>query len=115
MTLEINELQITLKYSFRALIIFEEITGKSMTVPETLKDIMIFFYSIILSSAKGELQNWTWDDFVDYLDDNPDKIIEFTTWLKAVLETQNQITEKHSKEVESKSPKKVRSTRSKTV
>ena len=95
-----------MKYSFRSLIIFEEITGKTMTVPDTLKDILILFYSIILSSAKGSLQDFTWDMFMDWLDENPEITIEFTQWLKDVLEAQNSITEKHSKGVEKKTRRK---------
>jgi hypothetical protein len=60
-----------MKYSFRSLIIFEEITSKTLTVPESLKDILILFYSVILASAKGSLQDWTWDNFMDWLDENP--------------------------------------------
>lgn len=102
----IKDQEITLKYSFRALIIFEEITSKTLTVPESLKDILILFYSVILASAKGSLQDWTWDNFMDWLDENPEITIEFTQWLKDVLETQNGITEKHSKDVEKKTRRK---------
>ena len=106
MIVNVKDQEITLKYSFRSLIIFEEITGKTLTVPESLKDILILFYSVILSSAKGSLQDWTWDNFMDWLDENPEITIEFTNWLKDVLETQNGITEKHSKEVEKKTRRK---------
>lgn len=106
MKINIKDHEIELKYSFRALIIFEEITGKTMTTPDTLKDILILFYSIVLASAKGSLQDWTWDNFMDWLDENPEITIEFTQWLKDVLETQNNITEKHSKGVEKKTRRK---------
>ena len=106
MKINIKDQEIEMKYSFRSLIIFEEITGKTMTVPDTLKDILILFYSIILSSAKGSLQDFTWDMFMDWLDENPEITIEFTQWLKDVLEAQNSITEKHSKGVEKKTRRK---------
>jgi len=106
MKINIKDQEVELKYSFRALIIFEEITSKTLTVPESLKDILILFYSVILASAKGSLQDWTWDNFMDWLDDNPEITIEFTQWLKDVLETQNGITEKHSKDVEKKTRRK---------
>lgn len=106
MKVNIKDQEITLKYSFRSLIIFEEITGKTLTVPESLKDILILFYSVILASAKGSLQDWTWDNFMDWLDENPEITVEFTNWLKDVLETQNGITEKHSKDVEKKTRRK---------
>lgn len=110
----IKDQEITLKYSFRALIVYEQIMGETLTVPETLQQILVLFYSIVLASSKGTLQDWTWDNFIDWLDDNPEKTVEFTQWLKDVLETQNNITEKNAKEVEKKTRRKS-STRSKTV
>lgn len=109
----IKDQEITLKYSFRALIIYEEIMGETLTVPQSLKEILVLFYSIVL--ANSETKDITYDDFIDWLDDNPEKSVEFTNWLKDVLEAQNKVTEKHAKEVEAKTPKKARSTRSKTV
>lgn len=111
MTVTIKEQEVTLKYGFRALVVYEEIMGTTLTTPESLKEILVLFYSIILASAKGSLQDFTWDDFMDWLDDNPTMSIEFTQWLKNVLEQQNTITEKHSKDVEKKTSK--RSTRNK--
>ena len=105
----IKDQEIELKYSFRSLIVYEEIMGETLTVPQTLKEILVLFYSVILSSAKGSLQDFTWDNFIDWLDDNPGKTVEFSNWLKDVLEAQNNITEKHSKDVEKKTSK--RSTR----
>jgi hypothetical protein len=52
--------------------------GETLTVPETLQQILVLFYSIVLASSKGTLQDWTWDNFIDWLDDNPEKTVEFT-------------------------------------
>ena len=106
MTITIKDQEITLKYGFRALVIYEEIMGETLTVPESLKEILVLFYSIVLSSSKGALQDFTWDDFMDWLDDNPTMTIDFTQWLKNVLEAQNMITEKHAKDVEKKTRRK---------
>lgn len=109
----IKDQEITLKYGFRALVIYEEIMNETLTTPQSLKEILVLFYSIILASAKGTLQDFTWDNFMDYLDENPQLTVEFTQWLKDVLETQNNITEKHSKDVEKKTSKSsTRKTRS---
>ena len=113
MKVNIKDQEITLKYGFRALVIYEEIMGETLTVPESLKEILVLFYSIVLSSSKGALQDFTWDDFMDWLDDNPTMTIDFTQWLKNVLEAQNMITEKHAKDVEKKTRRKS-STRNKT-
>lgn len=101
----IKDQEITLKYGFRALVIYEEIMNETLTTPKSLKEILVLFYSIILASAKGTLQDFTWDNFMDYLDENPELTVQFTQWLKDVLETQNNITEKHSKDVEKKTSK----------
>ena len=85
--------------------------GETLTVPETLKQILVLFYCIVTTSAKPKIQDFTWDKFMDWLDDNPGVSVEFTEWLKDVLEAQSKITEKHSKAVEKKTSK--RSTRSK--
>lgn len=106
MKINIKDHEIELKYSFRSLIVYEEIMGETLTVPESLKEILVLFYSIVLSSSKGALQDFTWDDFMDWLDDNPTMTIDFTQWLKNVLEAQNMITEKHAKDVEKKTRRK---------
>lgn len=114
MIVNVKDQEITLKYSFRALIVYEQIMGETLTVPQTLKEILVLFYSVVLASAKGSLQDFTWDEFIDWLDEDPEKTVEFTNWLKDVLETQNNITEKNAKEVEKKTTRK-NLTRSKTV
>ncbi len=63
------------KYTIRALFIFEQITGKSFKL-ETLLDNYIFYYSIILANNPNNVIDW--DEFIDALDNDPKKLEEFS-------------------------------------
>lgn len=67
MTLTINKKKYTVKYTIRALFIFEQITGKSFSI-NTLLDNYLFFYSMILANNEDVL---SWDEFLDALDEDP--------------------------------------------
>lgn len=69
-----------LKYSFRALMIYENIANKSFQ-PKSLTDIITLFYSIVLSSSKEAID---FNEFIDWLDDNPDTLNEFSQYLIGV-------------------------------
>jgi len=62
------------KYTIRALFIFEQITGKSFKL-ETLLDNYVFYYSIILANNPDNIIDW--DEFIDALDNDPKKLEEF--------------------------------------
>ena len=64
-TVIINGKEYAVKYTVRALFIFEQITGKPFKI-ETLLDNYIFFYSMLLASNKDTVLQW--DDFIDALD-----------------------------------------------
>lgn len=72
-TITIKDKEYKIKYSIRALFIFEQITGKPFKI-ETLLDNYIFFYSMILANNKDEVLDW--NDFLDALDDNPNLLEE---------------------------------------
>lgn len=63
-----------LKYSLRALFIFEQITNRPFEI-KTLLDNYIFFYSMILASNKDE-DPLDWDEFIDALDESPNLLVE---------------------------------------
>lgn len=86
--MNINNTEIKLKNTFRALIFFEEITGKSFT-GNGIKEILIYFYSVIL--ANNSEFDMTFENFIDYLDDNKEKLNEFIEWLSNINE-RNKIT-----------------------
>lgn len=67
-TIKIKGNDYKVKYSIRALFIFEQITGKPFEI-KTLLDNYIFFYSMILANNKDNILDW--NDFIDELDENP--------------------------------------------
>lgn len=67
--LTINGKNYNVKYSLRALFIFEQITNRPFEI-KSLLDNYIFFYSMILASNKDK-EPLDWDEFIDALDDNP--------------------------------------------
>ena len=86
MTITINDKDIELKYTLRSMMMYENITGKTFA-PEGVSDILTFFYCIVVASAKNyELK---FDDFLDVIDENQDKLNEFSLWLTNVVATQN--------------------------
>lgn len=66
--IEINGKNYQVRYTIRALFIFEQITGKPFKI-ETLLDNYLFFYSMILASNKDQVLEW--DDFINAIDEDP--------------------------------------------
>lgn len=79
MNIQILGRDIELKATFRAYIIFENITGKSFQQLSTLADVLTFFYATILGSAKTT--DITFDDFLDFIDENPTIVTAFSEWM----------------------------------
>ena len=67
-TININGKDYKVKYTIRALFIFEQITGKAFKL-ETMLDSYIFYYSKILANNKDQVLQW--EEFLDALDENP--------------------------------------------
>ena len=67
-TITINNKEYKVKYTIRALFIFEQITGKAFEI-KTLLDNYIFFYSMILANNPDNILDW--NVFIDALDSDP--------------------------------------------
>ena len=67
-TININGKDYKVKYTIRALFIFEQITGKAFKL-ETMLDSYIFYYSMILANNKDQILEW--NEFLDAIDENP--------------------------------------------
>ena len=101
--------EIELKATFRAYIIFENITGKSFQQLSTLADVLTFFYATILGSAKTT--DISFDDFLDFIDANPNVVTEFSEWMagsNAVVEeaSNNNVEKEDVKKKTSRKQKK---------
>jgi hypothetical protein len=82
---------VSLKYSFRALMIYENITQKSFN-PKGISDVVVFFYSVVVASTKDTTLSF--DDFIDWLDDNATAINDFSVWLTSVFNAQSGLVNK---------------------
>lgn len=97
MTVRVNDIDITLRYSFRSLILYENIQKKSFN-PETTTDVLVFMFCVILSSEK-EL-DFNFNQFLDMVDENPSLVTEFALWLTKEMDKQNTLSpEEESKKV----------------
>ena len=96
MKIQISDTTIELKYSFRAYMIYEQITDGSFT-PKGMKEIITFFYSVVMGSNKN--LTITLDDFIDWLDSNPEMINNFSTWLADNINRQNELAPKEEKNI----------------
>lgn len=83
MTITIRQTEITLKYSMRSLFLYEQTTGANFN-PKSLQDFCTFFYCVVCSSNKD--LDLTFDEFVDYLDEDPSKMNEFAEWLSKTMQ-----------------------------
>lgn len=97
MILDINEKHIELKHGFRSLMIYENITGKSFN-PVNLTDIVTYFYCVVLASEKTV--RITFDEFINLIDEKPDKVTEFADWLTKTMFINQNIKEDSDSEDE---------------
>ena len=74
-TITINNKEYKLKYTIRALFIFEQITNKPFAI-NTLMDNYLFFYCILLANNEDALE---WDEFIDALDNEPNLLNELSS------------------------------------
>ena len=75
MDITINGKQYRVKYTIRALFIFEQITGKPFEI-KTLLDNYIFFYSMILANNPDNVLDW--EEFLDALDGDKELLSQLT-------------------------------------
>lgn len=88
MKVQINGQEIELKQTFRSLIIYENIMDKSFS-PVGATEIIVYFYCVILASNKDiQLQ---YEDYLDWLDSNPDILTDFSQWLTDISTQQAHI------------------------
>lgn len=74
-----------LKYTLRALFIYEQITGKVFEL-KTVTEEYLFFYCI-LAANNPEMQ-LTFDELIDAIDENMGIMLEFQNFLKKELDKQ---------------------------
>lgn len=88
MIINYKDKEITLKNSFRAMMMFENINGATFT-GGTLTEAITFFYCVVVTSSKDYTINY--DDVVDWLDENPEKLKEFGEWVVETSQNNNKL------------------------
>ena len=74
-----------LKYTFRALFIYEQITGKAFEL-KTITDEYLFFYCVLMSNNPDS--PLTFGELIEAIDEDMGIMVEFQNFLKKELEKQ---------------------------
>ncbi len=88
MEITIQDKTYKIKYSIRALFIFEQLTGKSFSL-DSLMNQYVFYYSMIL--ANNPECTLTFESFIDSCDENPTIMIDFQSYISEVFAKQAQL------------------------
>lgn len=86
MTIKLNDKEIELNYSLRSMLMYENITEKTFN-PTSLTDVLTFMYCVVIASSKD--YSIKFDDFIDYVDENPNTINDFGDWIQDIMKTNN--------------------------
>lgn len=78
--IKIKKKNYNVKYSLRALFLYEQITGKSFEITNTM-ETFIFYYCMIL--ANNPDTKLTFDDFIDAIDTDPKLAIKMAEIMSA--------------------------------
>lgn len=100
MEISIKDKTIKLKRTFRSLIAYESATGKAFN-PITITESIMYFYCVIIAS--DTTLEITYDEFMDWLDDNPTALQDFTEWLVKQSEIESKLTKKKTVRMQKKS------------
>lgn len=80
--IKIGDIEYTIKQSFRALMTFEKLTGKSVQeLNETIEDVTTLFYAVLQANNRQTFK-YTFDEFIDLLDEQADIFTVFTDFLQ---------------------------------
>lgn len=94
-TLTINKVDFKVGFSLRAIKLFEEMAGKSIQQQTGTWDNTIFFYCTL--KALNENFEMTFDEFIDYLDNNTSLLIDWQTLNNAEVEADENTTATNDK------------------
>ena len=86
MEIKIKDTNYKLKYTLRALFIYEQITGKVFEM-KTITDEYLFFYCL-LAANNPDIQ-LTFDDFIECCDDDLNLVMELQKFLQNEMKKQS--------------------------
>lgn len=88
MNITIKDKQYKIKYTIRAMFIFEKMANKLFKI-ESLLDWYIFYYSMIL--ANNQDCDLLFDEFIDECDNDHTLIVKMQEYLSKEIEINNQL------------------------
>jgi hypothetical protein len=81
--IKFNEQEFLIKQTFRSLMLFEEMTSRSANeMKETTNDLLTLFYCI-LKACNKETFIYSFDEFIDLLDNNQKSLANFSDYLQS--------------------------------
>ena len=86
--IKIKKKNYNVKYSLRALFLYEQITGKAFEMSTTM-DTFVFYYCMILANNKDT--KLTFDEFIDAVDNDPKIAVKFSQMLVRQNEKQTML------------------------
>jgi hypothetical protein len=93
-TIKIENKDFTIKQSFRALMLFEEMTDKTINeMNESVADILKLFYCI-LKANNVDTFNWSFEQFLDIVDEQPEVFTHFTDYLQEQVKGEKPVAQK---------------------
>lgn len=102
LTIKIGDKDWKLKYSIRALFLYERITGKSFEMV-SLEDQVIFFYCILLAQNPDFM---TFDEFCDAIDSGKLNVNELNKFVTEQQAMQAELAKKETVSDKKKKPSK---------
>lgn len=100
MHIEINGKGVDLKWTNRAQIVFENLTGHSMSLFDKSKpytESLMAFWAFVVGSNNGK-EDITFDEFIDTIDEKPWLITEFGQWSEEQGNEQVALLSKHDRD-----------------
>lgn len=94
-----NIKELKLKYTQRAVIIFEEITGQPLKLDNN-KNILIFYYCVLIANNRDV--NLTFDDFIDVVDDDDTLLPYMNNWFAGEIAKRSIFPSKEKEEEDAK-------------
>ena len=73
------------------MMLYENITNKSFQ-PKGITEMIIFFYATYMACDKES--SISLDEFIEWLDEHPTMINEFSNWLAGIVKTNNELSAK---------------------
>lgn len=104
MTINYDGKEITLKFSFRSDMLFEDAVGHSFTAQSESEWLQYMFCTLI---ALTKDESMKFDEFLDWISDHPTVFYDFIEWYSDYQQSVMTLRKKAEPEAEPKSKKKV--------